>query len=163
MCRAELVMLVSASGLRCWHQVLVQERLFKAMRANLFALAIALIAGSAFAVAQSYDGQAADGDYAIEEPEQLRALGEVAQSFSFSNSTFTLGADIDLSDYGWTPIGSESAPFTGTFRGNGHKITGLCVNSATNNAGLFGVVSNATIEGVSVSGSVAGCKRVAEK
>ena len=130
------------------------------MRANLFALAIALIAGSAFAVAQSYDGQAADGDYAIEEPEQLRALGEVAQSFSFSNSTFTLGADIDLSDYGWTPIGSESAPFTGTFRGNGYKITGLCVNSATNNAGLFGVVSNATIEGVSVSGSVAGCKRV---
>ena len=73
---------------------------------------------------------------------------------------YVLANDIDISGEDWIPIGDSAAPFTGTLCGDGHKITGLCVNSATNNAGLFGVVSNATIESVSVSGTVAGNKNV---
>ena len=85
--------------------------------------------------------------------------GLVAIADDFAG-VYELGADINLSDDDWTPIGSESAPFTGTFRGNGRKITGLRIDAGGDYAGLFGVVSNATIEGVSVSGRVAGCKRV---
>ncbi|MBR4259158.1 MAG: hypothetical protein IKQ17_09010, partial [Kiritimatiellae bacterium] len=73
--------------------------------------------------------------------------------------SYALGADIDLGDADWTPIGNVSAPFTGTLHGNGYAIRNLfCTNSLTgaDYRGLFGCASNATIECVSVSGTVAG-------
>ena len=73
--------------------------------------------------------------------------------------SYALGADIDLGGADWTPIGTESAPFTGTLRGNNHAIRNLfCTNSLSgaDYRGLFGCASNATIESVSVSGTVAG-------
>ena len=73
--------------------------------------------------------------------------------------SYALGAEIDLGGADWTPIGTESAPFTGTFRGNDRAIRNLfCTNSlsGTDYRGLFGCASNATIESVSVSGTVAG-------
>lgn len=73
--------------------------------------------------------------------------------------SYALGADIDLGGADWTPIGTGSAPFTGTLHGNGYAIRNLsCTNSLSgaDYRGLFGCVSNATIESVSVSGTVAG-------
>lgn len=46
----------------------------------------------------------------------------------------------------WTPIGSQSYPFTGTFIGNGYNIAGLYVNSYKN-SGFFGYVD----EGANIS------------
>ena len=73
--------------------------------------------------------------------------------------SYVLGAEIDLGGADWTPIGNVSAPFTGTPRGNNHAIRNLaCTNSLSgaDYRGLFGCASNATIECVSVSGTVAG-------
>ena len=73
--------------------------------------------------------------------------------------TYTLGADIDLGGADWTPIGTESAPFTGALHGNGHAIRNLvCTNNPSANScrGLFGCTSNATIKCISVSGTAAG-------
>ena len=73
--------------------------------------------------------------------------------------SYALGADIDLGGADWTPIGTDSAPFTGTFNGNDRAIRNLvCTNSLSGSdyRGLFGCASNATITGVSVSGTVAG-------
>ena len=73
--------------------------------------------------------------------------------------SYALGADIDLGGADWTPIGTDSAPFTGTFHGNDRAIRNLfCTNSLSGSdyRGLFGCASNATIERVSVSGTVAG-------
>ena len=70
--------------------------------------------------------------------------------------SYALGADIDLGGADWTPIGNNSAPFTGSLHGNGYAIRNLsCTNSLSGSdyRGLFGCVSNATIESVSVSGS----------
>ena len=57
---------------------------------------------------------------------------------------YVLDGDIDLTDYlgggSWTPIGTENVPFTGTFDGNGHSITGLYINASDSNyQGLFWV------------------------
>jgi len=54
-----------------------------------------------------------------------------------------LTADIQLnySDsyvHSWTPIGTENAPFCGSFDGNGFTISGLYVNSGNYGVGLFG-------------------------
>ena len=57
--------------------------------------------------------------------------------------------DIDLNDKAWTPI----ATFGGTFDGDGHKVTGLNVNSTTATAGLFSILSGATVKNLEVSGT----------
>lgn len=49
----------------------------------------------------------------------------------------------------WTPIGSETYPYTGTFNGNGYNIAGVYVDGAKNQ-GLFGYIGT----GGSVSGVV---------
>lgn len=73
--------------------------------------------------------------------------------------TYALDADIDLGGADWTPVGNDSAPFTGSLYGNGYAIRNLvCTNNPSGNSsrGLFGCISNATIKCVSVSGTVAG-------
>ena len=51
-----------------------------------------------------------------------------------------LTADIDLTDKTWTPIGSESKPYRGIFRGNGHTISHLMCSTETRGAGFFGTL-----------------------
>ena len=46
---------------------------------------------------------------------------------------------------GWTPIGSDTNNFTGTFDGNGFRITNLYINRPTTDyVGLFGKISGAS-------------------
>ena len=58
-----------------------------------------------------------------------------------ANQSVVLAGDMDLS--GWTAVGTQAAPFTGSFNGNGYTISGL-----SGSEGLFGYVSGATIENV---------------
>lgn len=76
---------------------------------------------------------------------------------------FKLMKDIDLTDFidsnfpseGWMPVGTESTPFKGVFVGNNHTISGLSINrSSTNYVGFFGYLSGASIENLSLQGSV---------
>ena len=71
-----------------------------------------------------------------------------------------LTADIDLNNEPWTPIGigedtrTEDLPYSSTFDGNGHTISGLNVNYGDKNGGLFCYVKSATIKNLTVAGSV---------
>ena len=68
------------------------------------------------------------------------------------DGTVTNGDDLDP----WIPIGSDSNPYSGTFDGDGHTISGLYINdSSADYQGLFGFVSG-TVQNLSVSGSVSG-------
>lgn len=86
---------------------------------------------------------------------------------SYLSGTYRLMSDIDLSDYGagydggagWEPVGTQEDPFTGTFDGNGHIITGLYINRpAADNVGLFGYtgagadIKNVTLQNVDITG-----------
>lgn len=84
------------------------------------------------------------------------------------SASYTLGADIDLTGgftavggyygglwnaSGFVPIGNNGSPFTGSFNGGGHTLTGLRINRAsTNYVGLFGYANGATISDVTLSG-----------
>ena len=51
----------------------------------------------------------------------------------------------------WTPAGTGSKPFTGTFDGKGHIISGLVKENSTEPVGLFGVIgSGAEVSNVGV-------------
>ena len=68
------------------------------------------------------------------------------QARGFISYYFALSADIDLSDYDWTPIGNATYPFKGNFDGRGHCVNGLKVMkvetvSGAVYAGLFGCTS----------------------
>ncbi|MBO8461086.1 MAG: CUB domain-containing protein, partial [Bacteroidetes bacterium] len=55
----------------------------------------------------------------------------------------------------WTSMGSESAPFNGTFDGQGHTISGLYINQPkADEQGLFGYVgSSGNVSWIEVTGS----------
>ena len=74
--------------------------------------------------------------------------------------TVKLLGDVNLTG-DWTPVGTDTAPFKGTFDGDGHKITGLKITSGSY-IGLFGYVGEgATIKNVNLVGaSVSGESRV---
>ncbi len=51
------------------------------------------------------------------------------------SASYILANDIDMSGSDYLPIGSNEAPFTGTFDGKGYFIRNLSCNKAS--AGLF--------------------------
>ena len=78
-------------------------------------------------------------------------ISSVAQLDEIRNNLagdYRLIADISLEAYGdWEPIGSETAPFTGTFDGNGYKITGMKIRKTTGSSSLFDVeVTQSTVD-----------------
>lgn len=90
-----------------------------------------------------------DDPYLISTSQHLVELAEeVNHGTDFHDEFFSLTNDIDLSDIcgnslgSWTPIGSITNYFDGTFLGNNHTISNLYINANSNNTyyGLFGHV-----------------------
>ena len=71
---------------------------------------------------------------------------------SFAGVTVTLDNDISITE-AWTSIGTETYPFRGVFEGNGKTISGL-------DNGLFGYIVNATIQDLSVHGTINSKERI---
>ncbi len=144
---------------------------------SLMTLAMLLVlAMLAFASAETtFEG----GNGTAEDPWQIATAELLNGIRNDLTAHYILTADIDLSDYeNWEPIGAfqslSDAPedaevphpdyaFTGSFNGNGYKISNLTVISASPmGAGLFGCASgtergeayigNFTLENVSVTG-----------
>ena len=82
------------------------------------------------------------------------------QAGGFISYYFALAADIDLSDYDWTPIGNATYPFKGNFDGRGHCVNGLKVMKVETGgvvyAGLFGYAYVGTLRNLGVRLSDAG-------
>ena len=99
--------------------------------------------------------------YSISSLTDLNKLASLVNSGQNSNCTFILTNDIDMSNFpGYTPIGTDTHAFNGTFYGNGHVISNLSISaSGTSNVGLFGVTGSAArildlgIENANVSGN----------
>lgn len=94
----------------------------------------------------------ADDPYLIEDAEDLAKVT--------GSGHYALANDIDLTDTKYagksiTPLLSDA--FSGTFDGNRHTISGLCINTKSKNGvGLFGTVNGASIQNLKVEGSVTG-------
>ena len=104
-------------------------------------------------------------EFSISTEAQLRGLAElVNDGYDMTNVTINLANDIVLSDENWTPIGEgvrtsgtitdASTPFSGTFDGQGHTISGLTIKLTADNGdaayGLFGVVAGGTVENLTL-------------
>ena len=125
----------------------------------LFVLLMVLPANAAVATENTTDFQGGKGTQA--EPYLVSTAAQLDNVRKYPNAHFKQTATILLSDYGnWTPIGTESAPFYGTYDGNGYTIYGLTITrsgSASAYLGLFGYsrgyISGVKLENVSIIGT----------
>lgn len=95
-------------------------------------------------------GTNTEGYYELDSSRDLLWFAQKVNSEGEENKSINavMTGDIDVSDIGtWTPIGSSSAPFNGTFDGGNHKITGISWSFTSANSALFGV-STGTIKNI---------------
>jgi hypothetical protein len=108
---------------------------------------------------ESYD------PYVISTADELAGLAKLVDGGNaFRYKYFVLAGDIDLGNRNWFPIGwfnsylltNGTKPFSGTFDGRGHKISGLyCTSGRIGN--LFGYIEkSAVVKNLVVEGSVKG-------
>ena len=98
------------------------------------------------------DGQ---GNYTVTSAEGLKNIAKLVNEEGKTDIDITLTGNITLTGE-WTPIGTKSQPYTGTFNGGGKTITGLTVTGSNEYTGLFGrigsggKVMNVKLEGVQI-------------
>lgn len=118
-------------------------------------------------IAKEFDNEStADGikvPYQISRLSQLRRMSllvngghENKNMVPYYKCNYVLVNDIAVNtETEWEPIGSEGAPFRGTFDGANHTITAnLKVSSGVPYAGLFGFLERATVKNLTLDGSV---------
>lgn len=118
--------------------------------------------------AESFEGGNGDSSdpYIIKTAEQLAFLAkQVNGGETYRGKYFQLEADLDLSGSEWTPIGTETVPFSGKFSGNGHVLTNVKISAAGDYIGLFGYntgtityvgIESGEISGGNCTGSICG-------
>ena len=102
------------------------------------------------------------GSGTMNDPYKVTNVHEL-QNISFSLSSYhVLENDINATTTeswdggkGFSPIGSESSPFTGDMDGNGYNITGLFIDR-NGPASLFAYSNNADISNLNVEGDITG-------
>ena len=111
-------------------------------------------------LAAAYPGYTDDGNgsYTVTTADGLKNVAKLVNEEGKTDINITLDTDLTLTGE-WTPIGTESQPYTGTFDGGNHTITGLKIDqSGTDNVGLIGrlgsggKVQDVTLTEVNVTG-----------
>ena len=78
-----------------------------------------------------------DGSYTVTTADGLKNVAKLVNEEGKTDINITLDTDLTLTGE-WTPIGTESQPYTGTFNGKDKTITRLTVNQeGTNYVGLM--------------------------
>ena len=113
---------------------------------------------------ESYTEPAKNGQgvYLISSPDELMWFDKNAKMIDSAKllADITINEDVSGSDatsqkYKWTPLGTDSSKYTGTFDGNGHTISGLYINSTAANTGMFGRIgSSAVVKNLTLADSV---------
>ena len=113
-------------------------------------------------VDDSWHKDESQDEYEISTAEQLAGLAQLVNGgITFEDKTIKLAANLDLSGYEWTPIGTGTRDdntiaakcFLGTFDGGNHTISGLTINAGSGEGfGLFKFIStDTTIENLILS------------
>ena len=129
----------------------------KIARAATLLLLVLLSAANALAQAP-WDGNGTEqSPYCINNIAQLETLAQlVNDGTTYEDQFFLLDADLaydTLTQNNHTPIGSSynadwNRPFSGTFDGNNHTISGIRISNSNSNycQGLFGFCENSTVK-----------------
>jgi trimeric autotransporter adhesin len=114
-----------------------------------------------FTYKRSYDGLVSMGSGAFSNDTAINSSAALHNIRNNLAGGYALTTNIDVTDIAnFTPVGTASTPFTGTFNGAGYTISNLTIDkSSTNNVGLFGytgsgsAIENVTLSNLNVTGS----------
>ena len=115
-----------------------------------FGGAYALESDNTRALELSGDGSE-ETPYDITSAEDFIAAVDMLNNGEALDKNYILSADIELSEGNILPVGTSASPFTGSFDGQGHKITGYRQRLTADNGnygGVFGYANNATIKNI---------------
>ncbi len=152
------------NGVTCWEANVVPDYTITKLMANgteerTLSSAITPVAGKFYNITLDYDPgyttTTDDQGQTIYNTDNEKGLKNLAKLVNEEGKT-----DIDITLTGeWTPIGTYDNPYTGTFDGGNHTITGLKIDqSGTDNVGLIGrlgsggKVQDVTLTEVNVTG-----------
>ena len=104
----------------------------------------------------------AEDPFVISTAEQFRKFAvSLNNNLDYNGYFIALGADIDISDEDWTPVGEGEYAFDGSFNGRGYTVSGMHKGTARNAAelesgemffALFGVLGeNAVVENLNMT------------
>ena len=83
-----------------------------------------------------------------------KLMNNITINSNVLNSDGTLNTVASANFTPWTLIGTNTSPFTGTFDGDNHTISGLYIAGTTDYVGLFGCVGNGgTVKNVTLADS----------
>lgn len=125
------------------------------MKARLLLLISAFVT----CISTSFALDQVSGVYQISTAQDLVDFATLVNGGETSASALVLN-DIDASSVTYTPIGSTSQKYAGTFDGGGYTITLNLTSTSSDYQGLFGVIGKATILNVTVDGTVTGASNV---
>ena len=156
----------NGNAITCWEANVVPGYEIKKLRANGteerdLSSAFTPEAGKFYNITLNYDPGytvSEDGNtYEVYNAEGLKNIAKLVNSNGGKTLiNITLTGDITLTGE-WTPIGTYDNPYTGTFDGGNHTISGLTVTGSNENAGLFGyidkvgTVKNVKLENVQIT------------
>ena len=105
-------------------------------------------------IAFAADGAPQNADVVISDAEGLAALS--ADPAAYAGKYIVLDQDIDVNDMddSFETIGTEAAPFSGTFDGQGHVISNVEPYAEEGYVGLFGYVKDAVITNFTITGAI---------
>ncbi|MCX6734208.1 MAG: hypothetical protein NTX63_05385, partial [Candidatus Peregrinibacteria bacterium] len=123
------------------------------------ALVLAAVLLSSLVIAVQPSMAFSGGDGSVGNPYQITTCVELQSMNTGLTSNYILTGDIDCTatsgwngGLGFVPVGSSISPFTGTFNGQNHTVSGLTITRAADYAGLFGYTSYATISATNMTG-----------
>jgi hypothetical protein len=94
---------------------------------------------------KSFEPKLVDGVYQITSKEELVWFVKAVNGGNNAVNAL-LKSDIELNaNDEWTPIGTSDTPYSGTFDGNGHIISGVTISGTSNNVGLFGYTAESAV------------------
>lgn len=98
------------------------------------------------------------GNGTVDQPYEIFTKQQLKHIRYNLEAHYKIQDDIDLIGENWLPIGTKEQPFTGTFNGNGYKISNLFIGSNDSYIGLLGsissgIVKDLVIENADISGN----------
>lgn len=156
----------NGATINCWEANVVPGYEIKKLRANgteerTLSSGITPVAGKFYNITLNYDpGYTIEGNgsYTVNNEKGLKNLAELVNNGA-TDINITLDTDLTLTGE-WTPIGTESQPYIGTFDGKDKTITELKITGSNDYAGLFGrigsggTVKNVKLTDVEVTGGI---------
>ena len=104
-------------------------------------------------------GTITDYTLTIRSPIHVTTSAGLSAALSDMNNLVLLDGPIDLLGAAWSPVGSSTTPFSGTFDGNGNTIKNFTIDASAGNAGFFAytgtdsTIKNLHIENITMTGS----------